>query len=118
MIRLWLPLMVAGMLWAQAPDPAYAPLDRAYAALRAKQYDQAITGFQQAVTIAPARAAIRKDLAYTLLKVGETVAAREQFAEAMALDAADDQVALEYAFLCYETKEPRSEEHTSELQSH
>ena len=94
------------MLWAQAPDPAYAPLDRAYAALRAKQYDQAITGFQQAVTIAPVRAAIRKDLAYTLLKVGETVAAREQFAEAMFLDAGDDQVALEYAFLCYETKEP------------
>ena len=73
MIRLWLPLMVAGMLWAQAPDPAYESLDRAYAALRDKQYDQAITGFRQAITIAPARAAIRKDLAYTLLKVGETI---------------------------------------------
>ena len=94
------------MLWAQAPDPAYAPLDRAYAALRDKQYEQAITGFQQAVAIAPTRAAIRKDLAYTLLKVGETVSAREQFAEVMRLDPADTQVALEYAFLCYETKDP------------
>jgi Tfp pilus assembly protein PilF len=42
-------------------------------------------------------------LAYTLLKVGETAAARDQFAAAMRLDPGDDQVALEYAFLCYET---------------
>ncbi|MGA3204602.1 MAG: tetratricopeptide repeat protein, partial [Bryobacteraceae bacterium] len=46
----------------------------------------------------------RKDLAYTLLKIGENEAARDQFAEAMRLDPRDDHVALEYAFLCYETK--------------
>jgi Tfp pilus assembly protein PilF len=44
-------------------------------------------------------------LAYTLLKIGETEAARDQFAEAMRLDPGDDHVALEYAFLCYETKQ-------------
>ena len=51
----------------------------------------------------PDRPSVRKDLAYTLLKIGETAAARDQFAEAMRLDPGDDQVALEYAFLCYET---------------
>jgi Tfp pilus assembly protein PilF len=81
-------------------------LDQAYAALRAKDYEQAIGGFEAATTLEPGRASVRKDLAYTLLKIGETEAARDQFAEAMTLDPADDQVALEYAFLCYETKQP------------
>lgn len=80
-------------------------LDEAYAALRAKNYQEAIRGFEQAAKLDPGHASIRKDLAYTLLKIGETEAARDQFAEAMALDPADDQVALEYAFLCYETKQ-------------
>jgi Tfp pilus assembly protein PilF len=80
-------------------------LDEAYAALRAKNYGEAIRGFEQAIALDPARASIRKDLAYTLLKIGETEAARDRFAEAMTLDPADDQVALEYAFLCYETKQ-------------
>jgi len=80
-------------------------LDEAYGALRAKNYQEAIRGFEQGIALDPARASIRKDLAYTLLKIGETEAARDRFAEAMALDPADDQVALEYAFLCYETKQ-------------
>jgi len=80
-------------------------LDEAYSALRAKNYEEAIRGFEQAAKLDPGRASIRKDLAYTLLKIGETEAARDQFAEAMTLDPADDQVALEYAFLCYETKQ-------------
>jgi len=80
-------------------------LDEAYSALRAKNYEEAIRGFEQAAKLDPGRASIRKDLAYTLLKIGETEAARDRFAEAMALDPADDQVALEYAFLCYETKQ-------------
>src|SRR5580704_7255422 len=90
---------------AQAPDPAYQPLERAYQALRDKSYDLAIAGFGQAIAISPNRASIRKDLAYTLLKVGENEAARDQFREAMRLDPADQHVALEYAFLCYETKQ-------------
>ena len=80
-------------------------LDEAYAALRARNYPEAIRGFEQAAQLNPAKSSIRKDLAYTLLKIGETEAARDEFAEAMALDPADDQVALEYAFLCYETKQ-------------
>ena len=59
----------------------------------------AIAGFQQAIALAPDRASIRKDLAYTLLKTGETEAARDQFAEAMRLDPGDEHAALEYAFL-------------------
>jgi Tfp pilus assembly protein PilF len=39
------------------------------------------------------------------LKVGENEAARDQFSAAMALDPADENVAMEYAFLCYETKQ-------------
>jgi Flp pilus assembly protein TadD len=90
---------------AQDSDPAYRPLEQAYDALRQKSYDQAITGFERAIALAPDRASIRKDLAYALLKIGENEAARDQFAEAMRLDPADEHVALEYAFLCYETKQ-------------
>jgi Flp pilus assembly protein TadD len=90
---------------AQEPDLAYRPLQHAYDALRNRQYDQAVAAFRRAIELAPNRAAIRKDLAYTLLKIGENEAARDQFAEAMRLDPADQHVALEYAFLCYETKQ-------------
>jgi len=83
-----------------------ADLDKAYEALRAKDYDRAIAAFQQAVAASPERANIRKDLGYTLLKAGKSVPAREQFAEALRLDPADEHLALEYAYLCYETKEP------------
>lgn len=95
----------AQSLPAPPPDPSYQPLERAYQALRDKNYDQAVAGFQQAIALAPSRASIRKDLAYTLLKIGENEAARDQFGEAMRLDATDQHVALEYAFLCFETKQ-------------
>ena len=98
-------ILLAALAAAQTPDPAYAPLEKAYAALKAKDYDHAIAAFQDAVKIAPDRPALRKDLAYTLLKIGENEAARDQFAEAMRLDPRDDHAALEYAFLCYETKQ-------------
>jgi Flp pilus assembly protein TadD len=92
-------------LAAQSTDPAYQPLESAYQGLRNKNYDQAIAGFQQAITLAPDRASIRKDFAYTLLKVGENDAARDQFGEAVRLDPTDQHAALEYAFLCFETKQ-------------
>ena len=79
--------------------------DRAYAALRVRDYDAAIAAFRAAIDAAPERASIRKDLAYTYVKVGEPEAARDQFREAMRLDAADTTAALEYAFLCNETKQ-------------
>lgn len=97
--------LTAAIATAQIPDPAYTPLEKAYDALRAKDYDRAIASFREAVKIAPDRPGMRKDLAYTLLKIGENEAARDQFAEAMRLDPRDDHVALEYAFLCYETKQ-------------
>jgi Flp pilus assembly protein TadD len=92
-------------LSAQPTDPAYQPLERAYQALRDKNYDQAVAGFRQASMLVPDRASIRKDLAYALLKVGENEAARDQFGEAMRIDPTDQHAALEYAFLCFETKQ-------------
>lgn len=92
------------MLAAAAADPAYQALDEAYRALRAKRYEEAVAQFTKAAAASPARASIRKDFGYTYLKIGETVLAREQFGEAMRLDGEDTHVALEYAFLCYETK--------------
>src|SRR6266550_4249029 len=82
---------------------AQKPLDGAYAALHVQSYEAAIDLFHQAITAEPNRAAIRKDLAYTYLKIGEPESARTQFGEAMRLDPADTHVALEYAFLCNET---------------
>lgn len=99
-------LLAAGSLaLAQAPDPAYEPLARAYDAVSAKDYPTAIGNFQKAILAAPQRTSIRKDLAYTYLKIGENDLARAQFREAMRTDPADASVAMEYAFLCYESKE-------------
>src|SRR5215208_493175 len=85
--------------------PEYAALDKAYAALQVNNYDVAIARFSEALLLAPKRADIRKDLAYTYLKIGENELARDRFGEAMRLDPADEHVALEYAFLCHETKQ-------------
>lgn len=90
---------------ASAQSPPNQAADHAYEALRSKDYDHAVASFREAIEQTPQRADIRKDLAYTLLKVGETEAARDQFAEAMRLEPKDDHAALEYAFLCYETRE-------------
>ena len=106
MRRLFLLLATAVVAVSQIADPAYTHLEQAYAALGSKNYDQAVASFEQAIALSPTRASIRKDLAYTLLKIGENEAARDQFAEAMRLDPGDTHVALEYAFLCYETKQP------------
>src|SRR5271157_3338698 len=94
-------LAVATVLASAQPPDA----DRAYTALRARDYDVAVPAFLAAIQAAPTRAGLRKDLAYTLLKIGEPSLARDQFREAMRLDPADQHVALEYAFLCYETKQ-------------
>ncbi len=93
--------------WGQnaTPDPAYAPLTAAFDSLRAHDYDAAIAGFRQAASLAPQRADVRKNLAYTLLRTGDGESAREEFGIAMRLDPADFHVALEYAFLCYEAKD-------------
>src|SRR3982750_605588 len=101
-MRLVVCLAACSFALAQPPDPI---LTRAYDALRLRDYDTAITNFLSAIDAAPTRPAIRKDLAYTYLKIGENDLARAQFLEAMQLDPADTQVALEFAFLSYEAKE-------------
>ena len=68
-------------------------LAKAYDALKGKDYDRAIPAFLRAVKVSPARADIRKDLAYTYLKIGESESARDQFGEAMKLDPSDTHVA-------------------------
>ena len=98
-------LILVVLLAASSFGEVSDPLAKAYEALKAKDYDQAIPAFLKAVAASPARVDIRKDLAYTYLKVGEPEAAREQFGEAMRLDPADSHVALEYAFLAYESRE-------------
>jgi Tfp pilus assembly protein PilF len=100
-------IFVAATIPASAqPRPASPPaLDRAYTALRARDYDVAVTEFLAGLQASPERADVRKDLAYTYLKIGEPVLARDQFREAMRLDSSDTQAALEYAFLCYESKQ-------------
>jgi len=104
-MRVWILLAAGGLCAAQTPDTAFPALDKAYEALRSRSYDDAIAMFLKAMEAAPQRAALHKDLAYTYLKIGENLAARDQFRDAMLLDPKDDHVALEYAFLCYETKE-------------
>ncbi len=107
-MRFWILLLATGLARlcaGQLPDPAYEPLNKAYEASRARNYDEAVVLFLKAIAAAPARPAVHKDLAYTYLKIGENAAAREQFREAMLLDPKDLHVALEYAFLCNETKE-------------
>ena len=86
-------------------DAAYAPLTKAFDALRTHDFDAAIDFFRKAAALVPERADIRKNLAYTLLKTGDSEAARTEFGEAMRLEPADLHVALEYAFLCYEARD-------------
>jgi len=89
----------------QTNDPAYAALAQAFDALRLHNYDAAIVLFRQASALSPQRADILKNLAYTLLKTGDSDGAREQFGEAMRAEPSDFHVALEYAFLCFEARE-------------
>jgi Tfp pilus assembly protein PilF len=84
-----------------------SPLDTAYTELRAKRYDAAISMFQKGLAEDPTAVPARKDLAYTLLKTGDTDAAREQFRLALEHAPFDHHLALEYAFLCFEAKERR-----------
>ena len=104
-MRIWIVLLLASAASGQTGDPAYQPLSQAFDALRARDYDTAVTYFRQAADLSPARSDIRKNLAYTLLKTGDSEAAREQFGEAVRIDPADLHVALEYAFLCYEARD-------------
>ena len=97
-------LLIAGCL--QAAAVGEHDLAAAYKLLSQKDYDSAIAAFQRGLAAQPKNAAARKDLAYTLLKAGENAGARDQFEKAMLLNPHDDTAALEYAFLCYDTRKP------------
>jgi Flp pilus assembly protein TadD len=103
----WAQLLVVAMLAYGQTDPVYQALDSAYRHLKATRYLQSIENFERAAALAPARASIRKDLAYVLLKVGENERARDQFLAASGLDPDDTAAALEYAFLAHETGQSR-----------
>ena len=100
-------LLVGLCCWpAAARLNAEDPGDAAYAALRTGNLDRAVEMFRLAVAARPDAPHLHKDLAYTLLKTGEREEARDQFAEALRIDAKDEQSSLEYGFLCFETKRP------------
>jgi tetratricopeptide (TPR) repeat protein len=83
------------------------PAVQAYAALRARDFDNALRHFEAALRDPSAPLHIRKDYAYTLLKVGRREEARDQFERLWTADAADGNSGLEFAFLCYETHRER-----------
>jgi len=77
-----------------------------YVFLKAKEYSQAVLAFETALQVNPGKVSLRKDYAYTLLKIGESEAARDQFAEIEKATPEDWQAAMEYGYLCNETKMP------------
>ncbi len=91
---------------ALAQQPGDAELNEGYKALAGKDYDSALSNFRKGLQLQPGNAKAHKDLAYTLLKTGDNIAARDQFAEASKLDPKDESASLEFAFLAYETQKP------------
>ena len=92
-------LLLAGrLLPAQSPDPAHDPLEKGYQALRSGDYTQALDHFLEAARLAPRRAAVRKELGYVYLKLGQQEFAREIFEQALSLDPQDHHTALQVAF--------------------
>jgi tetratricopeptide (TPR) repeat protein len=98
---LWLAVVVSGGGAAAQEDAAA----QAYAALREKDYDKAEERFRKALAVQTDNTGLRKELAYTLLKMGETEAARDEFAQVLRVSPEDEHSAMEYAFLCNETKQ-------------
>lgn len=97
-------LLCAGAISAQSDSNQ--ELTQAYKLLTQKSYDDAITAFRKGIHEAPRNAAARKDLAYTLLKTGDSAGARDEFKAAIDINPHDETASLEYAFLCFETKYP------------
>ncbi len=100
----WSTLLGTAGLFAQPANDA--DLQQAYKLLAQKNYDSAIDAFRKGLAGDSKNAGAYKDLAYTLLKTGESADARDQFEHALAINPQDDTAALEYAFLAFETKKP------------
>ncbi|MBL8179956.1 MAG: tetratricopeptide repeat protein [Bryobacterales bacterium] len=73
--------------------------------MQRKDYETAASAFRRALQLEPEHVEFRKELAYTLLKMGDTEAARDEFAQVVARDPKDWHSALEYGYLCHETGE-------------
>ncbi len=58
------------LLAALLLQDAGAVLNRAYGQLRLKNYDQAVSGFRQALALDPSQVQVYKDLGYTFQKMG------------------------------------------------
>lgn len=102
-MRQWLAVIIfSGTILAQDP----------YAELAAGRFESAVTLFRQKIDAGQKTPALYKDLGYTLLRIGETEAGRDAFAAAMKLAPDDTRAALEYAFLCHETKRTRDARRT------
>ena len=95
---------IPGVGFSQTPGDA--ELNQGYKALSQKNLDSAVELFRKGLALQPGNAKAHKDLAYTLLKTGENVQARDEFERALKLNPADETAALEFAFLAYETKQP------------
>ncbi|MDZ7639020.1 MAG: tetratricopeptide repeat protein [Bryobacterales bacterium] len=87
---------------SQAPG-ASRSATLAYQAKEAREFERAVTLFEEALAGDPANIPLRKDLAYTLLAIGRTERARDEFGLVLQRDPKDSYTALEYAFLCHET---------------
>ncbi len=98
-------LVLTTVLLGQSP-PGQKELTKAYEALQKKDYDLAIEFFEKGIVLQPANVGIHMDLAYTFLKTGDNPAARDEFAAALNLNPSDENAALEFAFLAFETKQP------------
>lgn len=77
----------------------------AYAALQRHDYETAVSAFRRALQLEPEHLEFRKELAYALLKMGETAEARDEFAQINMRAPRDWHSALEYGYLCHETGE-------------
>lgn len=97
-------LVIGASSIAYGETAGNSELTRAYQFLAQKNYDSAIEMFRAGLAKQPQNAGAHEDLAYTLLKAGENGDARDEFEKAMKLNPNDETAALEYAFLCFETK--------------
>ncbi len=99
-----LEITFTALLFTPQQDPSWATLDRAYQQLRLKDYDQAIVNFRRALLLNPSRVTVFKDLAYALLKTGETEQAVEAFEAHHKAVPGDYQTIMELGYLYVQVK--------------
>lgn len=99
-------LIVAGLAFAVSlycQSAAREALDAAYTQQRALRLADARQFFERALNLDAENAAARLDYAYLLLRMGETERGRDQLQFVLGKQPGNEGLALEYAYLCYET---------------